>query len=317
MQNEREILDLIQTDIAAGVFPGVDFMIIEGDRHREFVLGNASVFPEKETLKTGKMWDLASVTKVVGTGTAVIDLVFSGQLNLDQPLQRYYPDFADTSVTLRELLTHTSGIDPFIANRDQLSAEELKLAIDGIKVTSDKRVHYTDLNFILLGFMLEHFYDMTLAEVFEMYVFKKWGMTKTKFAPVENAVPTALTIPVGTVHDPKAQVLGSHCGSAGLFSNLTDLSNFVQGYFSDEKYLKLQKDYTQGKQKRSLAWALPFSDENWLLHTGYTGTFILMNPSKKQSVIFLSNRVHLKDERQQWILDRDKIISLFLKSFSK
>ncbi|MFK5241010.1 serine hydrolase domain-containing protein, partial [Lactococcus lactis] len=142
--------------------------------------------------------------------------------------------------------------------------------------------------------------------------FEDWKMTDTSFGPVENAVPTSQNIPVGTVHDPKAQVLKNHCGSAGLFSTMSDLILFSQAYFQEEKYLKLTKNYADGDKKRSLAWDLLGPNDDWLLHTGYTGTFLLINPRIKKAVVFLSNRVHLKDNREKWIEERDFLIKFLI-----
>lgn len=316
MKKQQEILAKIQEYIQAGVFPGADFALLEKNEVHEFIQGNAAIFPEKITLTKGKNWDLASVTKVVGTGTAVIDLILAGKLEVDAPLQDYYPEFADASVTLRQLLTHTSGIDPYIPNRNQLNASELTEAINHIKVTADKTFKYTDINFILLGFLLEKYYDASLDQIFSTQIFEKWQMTKTRFGPVKHAVPTSQTTPVGSVHDPKAQVLGVHCGAAGLFAPMEDLIKFCQAYFADEKYFALQKNYAKGAKKRSLAWDLARENEEWLLHTGYTGTFILLNPKGQKAAIFLSNRVHLKDEREKWIEQRDDLIKLLLESLT-
>ena len=76
------------------------------------------------------VYDLASVSKVVGVGTLAAFLYEQGKLELDLPLQHYYPVFRREDVTLRQLLTHTSGLDPFIPNRDQLTAPELKAALN-------------------------------------------------------------------------------------------------------------------------------------------------------------------------------------------
>lgn len=120
-------------------------------------------------------YDLASVSKVVGVATVCIFLINQGRLDLDQSLTSYYPAFEDETVTLRQLLTHTTGIDPFIPNRDSLSATELKRAINGIKVTGKKDFLYTDINFLLLGFMLEELYGKSLDAIFEEEVFQPWG----------------------------------------------------------------------------------------------------------------------------------------------
>ncbi len=79
--------------------------------------------------------------------------------------------------------------------------------------------------------MLEEFFGLELDEIFQSEVFDPWEMKKTTFGPVENAVATSPNIPVGTVHDPKARVLGTHCGSAGLFSDLTSLEKFCTSLF--------------------------------------------------------------------------------------
>ena len=93
---------------------------------------------------------------------------------------------------MRQLLTHTSGIDPFIKNRDKLNAKELTEAINQIKITDNKTFKYTDINFILLGFLLEEYYGESLDKIFYKQVFEDWKMTDTSFGPVENAVPTRL-----------------------------------------------------------------------------------------------------------------------------
>lgn len=314
MKKEKEFLEKIDDYINQGVFPGCQFALLEGQHVREFIRGNQEIVPEEKLLVSGKKWDLASVSKVVGTGTAVINLVLSGKLDIDAPFTQYYPDFHDDTLTLRQLLTHTTGINPFIKNRDELDFFGLKAAIDNIEVTADKSCHYTDINFILLGFMLEKVYDRPLDEILKAQVFEKWEMYDTSFGPVSNAVPTSQDVKVGSVHDPKAQVLGRHCGSAGLFAPMGDLVKFVQAYFADEKYLMLQKNFAFGQRPRSLAW--DFIQNQWLLHTGYTGTFILMNLEMKKAVIFLSNRVHLADNRAQWIVDRDVLIETLIQNLN-
>ena len=158
MKNQQEFLKIIEDYIERDVFPGVNFAIIEGEKVNEYLLGNSAIYPKTIKLTQGKKWDLASLTKVVGTGTAVINLVLAGKLEIDAPLQKYYSKFTDRSVSLRQLLTHTSGIDPFIKNRDKLNAKELTEAINQIKITDNKTFKYTDINFILLGFLLEEYY---------------------------------------------------------------------------------------------------------------------------------------------------------------
>ena len=245
---------------------------------------------------------------MVGVGTLVAFLLQSGDLDIDAPLRRYYPAFHDDRVTLRQLLTHTSGLDPFIPNRDRLNAQELKAALNSLTVLDDKTFHYTDVNFLLLGFMLEELYGEALDKLFEDKIFKPWAMKNTSFGPVASAVPTVRVVKAGVVHDPKARVLGHHAGSAGLFSRLEDLQIFLEHYLRDEFAEKLSQNFALEPGKtRSLAWNL---EGEWLDHTGYTGTFIMYNRAEQKAVIFLSNRTYEKDERAQWILDRNELMDL-------
>lgn len=319
-------LELVKAYVASGTFPGASFAIVNGQAIEKYVIGYECLRPEPVLLQTDMSYDLASVSKVVGTGTVMIDLVLSGQVELDALLIDYYPDFkgpGSTTLTIRQLLTHTSGIDPFIENRHNLAYDELRAALNQVTVTSDKTFHYTDVNFILLGFMLEEIYGQDLADILQDRVFKPFNMHHTSFVAPDKTVATAWNLPKGLVHDPKAQVLGRHTGSAGLFSDLDDLIAFSQAYFANPVYLLLLKDYAKANKARSLAWdlvGLETSAESskkqvgqWLLHTGYTGTFILLNLKTQQAVIFLSNRVHLRDERKQWIADRNVLIQAFLK----
>lgn len=297
------IIKKIERQIELGIYPGASLALYD-KIWQDFFLGTQD---GKAPVIPGLTYDLASVSKVVGTGTVVTAMIANGTLALDKPLAVYYPDFADVTVTLRQLLTHSSGIDPYIPNRSSLNAHQLKETVDRITVTADKRFRYTDLNFLLLGFMLEKVLGKSLDRIFAEQVFSPLGMTETRFGPVTEAVPTVKGKTAGTVHDPKAQVLGPHAGSAGLFSTLNDMKVFCQ-YYLDSTFTKmLVQDYGKSDKPRSLAWDL---EGSWLIHTGYTGTFVMINPIEQQAAIFLSNRTYEKDERAQWILDRDELTTL-------
>ena len=190
MKNQQEFLKIIEDYIERDVFPGVNFAIIEGEKVNEYLLGNSAIYPKTIKLTQGKKWDLASLTKVVGTGTAVINLVLAGKLEIDAPLQKYYSKFTDRSVSLRQLLTHTSGIDPFIKNRDKLNAKELTEAINQIKITDNKTFKYTDINFILLGFLLEEYYGESLDKIFYKQVFEDWFWTSRKCSTNKSKYPS-------------------------------------------------------------------------------------------------------------------------------
>jgi CubicO group peptidase (beta-lactamase class C family) len=300
-QMTQAIIDLIASQIDRHIYHGASLALFEKEGWSEYYIGTLDGL---KPVEPDLIYDLASVSKVVGVGTVVIFLLNRGVLDIDEPLVTYYPDFWNVNVTLRQLLTHTSGIDPYIPNRSVMSASQLKTAIDHIRVTSNKRFQYTDINFILLGFMLESVCSQSLDQIFHDYIFQSFSMTQTGFGPVKGAVETISGIKDGRVHDPKAKVLGIHAGSAGLFSTLKDLEKFSEHYLQDDFSDNLWQDYGNTEKKRSIAWDL---DGDWIEHTGYTGPYILLNRKAQRAAIFLTNRTYSYDDRQLWIEERRHI----------
>jgi len=299
----KKILDKIERQIADNLYPGASLAIYRNGVWSDYFLGTQ----DGETpVFSGLAYDLASVSKVVGVASVCAFFLKAGALELDKSLNCYYPAFQNDKVSLRQLLTHTTGIDPFIPNRDRLSLEELKAAINGIRVTDQKGFLYTDVNFILLGFMLEEIYGKPLAVIFQEEIFQHWGMTETSFGPLDQAVPTAKGAMAGLVHDPKARVLGSHAGSAGLFSTLEDLKIFCQHYLEDDFAQLAWKNISTDKP-RSIGWNL---DGNWIDHTGYTGTYLAINHKHQTAAIFLTNRTYFYDDRALWIEKRSELIAV-------
>ncbi|MEY8463479.1 serine hydrolase domain-containing protein [Streptococcus merionis] len=297
----RAILHKIQSQMDRDLYPGASLAFFHNGKWQSYYLGTQD--GQQKTV-SGLVYDLASVSKVVGVATVLIQLISQGKVELDQSLKYYYPDVRDETLTIRQLLTHTSGIDPFIPNRDKLDAAGLKKAIDTISVTTDKAFRYTDVNFILLGFLLESIFEESLEVIFREQVFEPWQMRQTQFGPVSGAVPTIAGALTGQVHDPKARVLGRHCGSAGLFSTLDDLQLFCQAYLQTDFGLNLEANYGSLEKPRSLGWNL---DGDWLDHTGYTGPFLMLNRPAQQAVIFLTNRTFAYDDRQLWITKRREL----------
>ncbi|MGT2715626.1 serine hydrolase domain-containing protein [Streptococcus respiraculi] len=302
----KAILDKIDQQMAETLYRGASLALYYNGKWEECYLGYSQ---ENEPTQAGLTYDLASVSKVVGVGTILIFLLEEGVIELDKPLKNYYPRFHDDSVTIRQLVTHTTGIDPYIPNRDSLGFNELKAAIDQIRVTDDKDFRYTDINLILLGFMLEELLGQSLDIIFQERIFRPWGMKETQFGPVVTAVPTVKGEPEGIVHDPKAKVLGLHCGSAGLFSTVADLKTFLNQYLKGDFAKNLAQNISSSKS-RSVVWSL--KDGGWLDHTGYTGPFIMVNPEKQLAAIFLTNRTYDKDDRPLWIEKRRELYQVMM-----
>lgn len=305
----KKLLQLIEQQIQDKEYHGATLALFDQGKWQEYYIGTTD---GKCPVKPCLVYDLASVSKVVGVGTICIFMINSGALDLDASLTKYYPSFHDDRVTLRQLLTHTSGLDPYIPNRDQLDAVQLKEAMNQLTVTSDKTFHYTDVNFLLLGFMLQEVTGKSLDQLFTEEVFEPFGMTKTTFGPRTEAVPTVNGVNDGFVHDPKAKVLGNHAGSAGLFSTVKDLELFLNHYMEDDFAQNLFQNYSQQVKERSIAWRL--EKNNWLDHTGYTGPFIMFN-DRKQAAVFLTNRTYDKDDRAHWIEVRDLVMQVIKDSF--
>ncbi|MCT7710756.1 MAG: serine hydrolase, partial [Lactobacillus iners] len=187
-----------------------------------------------------------------------------------------------------------------------------------------------DTNFILLGLVLEKIYQQDLQDIIMHEVIKPAGLKATSFAPDANkTVPTAMNqqgiMLCGVVHDPKARVLGKSCGSAGLFSNIADLYRLAQGYvglrddilpFGSATLSELYKIKTPAKlHARSWGWDLCFdpSDHHTLIyHTGFTGTFMLLDKVKKTGLIVLTNRIYPSGHNLIFLKMRQKIIESFL-----
>ncbi|ALS01140.1 serine hydrolase [Enterococcus silesiacus] len=317
------------------VFSGVSFSFIANGKSEDHTWGNAQILPTVESLEPTFLFDVASLTKVVCTTTVVLQLMEAGIINIDVPFKNYYSVFEDEKITIRHLLTHTSDIQSYIENRDILSKEELKTAYNRVSSGEHlgKKVVYTDTGTILLGFMMEEVLSKTVIEIFKERVLQPLDMTESLFLPTDASkiVPTE-NHPIrglirGQTHDPKAFVLAEHAGNAGLFTNLTDLKKFTSMYLNDGMYQttpvlekstirSLLDDQTpNGKGHRSLGWDLKddLSGRSLLFHTGYTGTFLLIDPEEKEGFVFLSNRVHPVDKRAEYIKKRDELIGIYLK----
>ena len=304
---KQEIIQKIEQQIEAGIYPGASFAYYRDGEWSDCYLGEANPEIGEQTCQ-GLVYDLASVSKVVGVGTVLTFLWHQGELDLEKSVTEFLPDSDYPDITIRQLLTHSTDLDPFIINRDQLNAEELKEAMFHLNRREKRAFLYSDVHFLLLGFLLENYFEKDLDQILQEQVFDPWKMKETQFGPVSSAVPTVRGQKAGVVHDPKARLLGKHAGSAGLFSTVKDLKIFLEHYLQDDFATDLSQNFSDLSDKeRSLAWNL---EGDWLDHTGYTGTFIMWNRKKQEAAIFLSNRTYEKDERAQWIIDRNQVMDL-------
>lgn len=332
MINYRKTQHLIEAMVFDRVVPGVNYTFIKDKQIFTSTTGFASIYPKVTQLSPFAEYDLASLTKVLATENILLKLYDQGKLNFTEPLQQFVPEFKDPRIRLYHLLTHTSGIRGWIPHRDELTHDELLKAIVNLPVTDEfeHKMRYADTNFILLGLVI----GQPVQEVATHEIFDQMPLTNTTFSPKkEECVPTAIVnghVLQGIPHDPKARQLGADCGSAGLFSNMRDLITFSEGYlglkrdilpYSQEMVSQLFEDKTPKNVKpRSWGWDLRFDPQNHypiILHTGFTGTLMILDRIKKSGLILLTNRVHPTGHNTIFLAMREKIIRSFLDENSK
>ncbi|WP_225047546.1 serine hydrolase domain-containing protein [Lacticaseibacillus kribbianus] len=313
----------------AGVAPGLSAAYLHAGRADLQVLGNAQTAPHPAPLHAGALYDLASLTKVIGTTTLFLQALDAGKVALDQPIATLVPEFTGTT-TFRQALTHTSGLEGYIPHRDDLAAPALRQALlTQLSVTPevDQVVVYRDVNLLLVGWALERLDLAPIQTLITHRVLRPLDLPQATFTPhPERCVPTSYSpefgLRQGRVHDPKSAVLGCHSGAAGLFASLEDLMRFSEFAFGTRQspawpasFARLAEDYTVNGLGRSLGWDLrtDAAGRTWLYHTGFTGTFWLLAPALRQSVIVLTNRVHPRPNLA--FLDRrDEFVAAFLKA---
>lgn len=280
-------------------------------------------------------FDLASLTKVIGTTTAIMKLYEQHRLRLTDKVVDYLPEFSGPdllhtqikkTITIEDLLTHRSGLQDSIA-ADKMTACSLDqrwncLFKTPLKFYPKRKTYYSDLNFILLGKIVERITCENLSDYLRDFVFYPLEMYHTGFTPKEDAcsiIPTFSEDCVGVVHDPIARAMGGVCGHAGLFSSANDLQHFAQmiinkGRYQNTRFLQretldifFQRDDVLSKSTRALGWDTAYNpedseiphqfsagyyiDANAIGHTGYTGTSIWISQKQGLYVILLTNRV--------------------------
>lgn len=325
----RELRDSLRAILTAAVadraFPGA-YAVVGDSRGvlAEAAAGHLdwapSPVPNRHTL-----WDIASLTKVIGTTTALAQLVERRKVALDSPVQRYVPDWTGPGkekVTVRHLLTHTSGLPAFkpydqqTHNPDSLATLIFSTPLE--RAPGDTMV-YSDIGAFMMGQIVERVSGVRLDEYLRANVFKPLAMRETMYNPPQSlwsrVAPTEVDtlrggLVRGKVHDERAYYLGGVAAHAGLFSSAADLSRFAEmllhgGILDGQRVLRAStiREFTTyadssfsnralGWQKPPAAWAGKFMSSRAYGHTGFTGTSIAIDPDLDLYIILLSNRVN-------------------------
>lgn len=288
--------------------------------------GRRAVKPAPEAMTVDTVFDLASITKPVATATAIVRLVEEGKLRLSDPIATHIPEFAANGkekLTVHDLLTHQSGLIADNAIEDYADgpakAVERIWNLTPLHPAATKFI-YSDVNFIVLGQLVERISGESVAAFAERATFEPLGMTETGYQPAEplrtRAAPTEEREGRwmrGEVHDPRAWKLGGVAGHAGLFGTATDLARYatmmlrggeLEGVrvLAPETIAVMTRGWPiPGGGFRGLGWdkRSPLSSnrgdlltESAFGHGGFTGTALWIDPALDLYVIFLSNRVH-------------------------
>lgn len=322
----QKIDKVLAKAIKAGGFPGASVVIgRRGATVLEKGFGNLSWTNSAPVVASRTIYDLASLTKVVATTTAMMILYDEGKVTLSDPVSKFVPEFSGGDkdrVTIEQLLEHRSGLP---AGRDlwrlAMSPEEARRAVldAPLQCVPGTCYLYSDLGPDILGFVAESITGKRLDVFLQERLFDPLSMKDTYFKPHwtlrDRIAPTELTPPRGyplrgEVHDENAFALGGVAGHAGLFSTATDLAVFAQMMLNKGELngVRIISDTTvarftartAARGTRALGWDTCGQDGScgkYLSgraygHTGYTGTSLWIDPERDLFVILLTNRVH-------------------------
>jgi CubicO group peptidase (beta-lactamase class C family) len=321
---------VVRRAVRDGAFPGAAVAV-----GRDGVLvrlgGYGALTPGGAPATATTAYDLASLTKVVGTTAAVMRLVEAGEVDLDAPVREYLPGYRPVggTPTVRQLLSHSAGHRPFYPfyARGVLDREAVLDFVyrDTLSYRPGARSRYSDFDMIVLGEVVAAVTDRPLDEALSRLVFGPLGMERTGFRAPGTVDPTAAPTErdrvwrgrtlQGEVHDEAASVLGGVAGHAGLFSTAEDLSRFAfllasggEAYGARLFRPSTLDRFTERVRLRStyptgLGWMLQATGRGYSSagsvfgprsfgHTGFTGTSIWVDPDQGLFVVLLTNRVH-------------------------
>ena len=340
----EQIKEILKKYVDEGKLPGGTFGIVTLDNEEYDYYGYSQLVPEKIANNIDTLYDMASCTKVVATTTMILKLIEDGIIGLEDSVQKHLTDSPYSNITIKQLLTHTSGLPGDDKRYKECKGkDELIKFMYSLPLHNEpgKVVEYSDFGYITLGLIIEK-YKGSLEDYANELIFKPLGMNNTMYNPYlkgrkQDCACAELTkdrgLIQGVVHDGKAYCLNGLSGNAGLFSCVKDLGKFVRMMLNDgnpilkkETVDLLKRSYTEDLNlSRTLGWI--FSDKTSscgnqvsdcsLYHTGFSGTSIYIDFKNKIGIILLINRVHPTRNDSESILNaRTEIHNSLLKKFN-
>ncbi|HJQ70867.1 MAG TPA: serine hydrolase domain-containing protein [Blastocatellia bacterium] len=338
LASER-VSNYLRSQIELGVFPGAQYVIgQDGEVVAEGAVGWAVIEPERVAVNLDTIYDVASLTKPLVTALLAVIMTDRGLIDLRAPVAQYLNEF-DTEdkrhLTLIDLLTHRSGLPAWRALYLETTLAEVVPAIarlplePSVEGGSTAPVVYGDLNYILVGYVLERVAGARLDRLARREIFDPLGLQRTMFnPPPELTRLTAATelgrnhervtvgqpsvgderLVWGEVHDGNAQFLGGVSGHAGLFSTAREVFIIANQFLRDSRLISrrslelFRTNFTpDGASHRSIGWLLATTDDcsagpmlskSAFGHTGFTGTSVWIEPDPRRVLVLLTNRVH-------------------------
>src|SRR6266403_120490 len=334
--------DVIEAAVKDKAFPGATLAVGYKGRVSVHAFGKLSYDAKSPSVNADTMYDIASLTKVVGT-TTITEKLFEGDfpvpLDLDAKVERYLPEWISSGsqpewrhrVTVRHLLTHTSGLPAFKEYWRTSKGKEdtlTRIFAEPLEYEPGTKEIYSDLGIILMAEIVERLTGRTLDDLAKSAIFSPLGLKDTMYRPPKKLWPQIAPTEIdnnlrhrlvqGEVHDENAFAIGGVSGHAGLFSTAPDLAAFCQmllngGVYAHQRILRRATiaQFTTPQQlsggTRTLGWAVPTEDgssghffsAHSFGHTGFTGTSIWIDPDRQLFVVLLTNRVHPTRENQK------------------
>ena len=327
LDSHLAVLDPIINDaIAQHQIPGAVLIVGHDGRvvYRK-AYGSRAIEPRREAMTLDTVFDCASLTKVVVTATAIMQLWEQGKLRMNDPVAKYLPEFGQNGkqdITIRQLLVHYSGLAPDLDLAKKWEGKEraYRMAFEEAPERAPGAAFvYSDINFVVLGALVERLSGEPLDEYAAKHIFAPLGMNETRFVPPHSWEPRIAPTEEdenhhllrGVVHDPTARRMGGVAGHAGVFSTADDLALFAQalldggrGVLTPATIAKMTapQQPVNGTAVQGFGWDIdsPFSTNRGELlpvggygHTGFTGTSLWIDPATKTYIVVLTNAVHM------------------------
>ena len=328
--NPAKLADMdraVDEAIAAHEMPGGVLWLEHKGARYEKAYGNRALIPKVEAMTEDTIFDAASLTKVLATTPCVMLLWERGKIKLDEPVASYLPEFrahGKESITVRHLMTHTSGLSAGLGRNPDWSGYDKAIAL----ACAEKPTHppsvlfrYSDINFIVLGELVRRISGRELNDFASSEVFGPLKMVDTMYLPPRSLVgriaPTERvedTVLRGIVHDPTAQRMGGVAGHAGVFTSVADVARYARMFLNNGELEGVQlfkpdtvrlmtsvQSPSTVPARRGLGWDIDsdYSRPRGSVfplgsygHTGFTGVCLWIDPFSQSFWMLFANRVH-------------------------